>query len=66
MQVTVTLDDELLDRLQRFTGVSDPAKLIDAGLRLVIAHATMHRLTSGCESGDSGESELRGVLTPDR
>ena len=44
MQVIVTVDEELLERLQRLTGVADPGRLVDAGLRTLAARITLTRM----------------------
>ena len=61
LTVVVDVDEEVLERLQRLTGVGDTTQIVDAALRTLAAHVTLRRL------GVEGiRFELRGVLTPDR
>ena len=61
LTVVVDVDEEVLERLQRLTGVGDPTRIVDAALRTLAAHVTLRRM--GVEEI---RLELRGVLTPDR
>jgi hypothetical protein len=61
LTVVVDVDEELLERLQRLTGVGDTTRIVDAALRTLAAHVTLRQL------GVEGiRFELRGVLAPDR
>ena len=59
--IVVDVDEEVLERLRRLTGVDDTTRIVDAALRTLAAHATLRRL--GVEEI---RFELRGVLAPDR
>ena len=59
--IVVDVDEEVLERLRRLTGVDDTTRIVDAALRTLAAHVTLRRL--GVEEI---RFELRGVLAPDR
>ncbi len=44
MRTTVTLDDELLERAQRITGLTERAALLRAGLQALIERESARRL----------------------
>jgi Arc/MetJ family transcription regulator len=44
MRTTVTLDDELLAKAQKLTGIEEKAVLLKEGLKLVIARESARRL----------------------
>jgi len=44
MRTTVTLDDELLERAQRITGLTERATLLRAGLQALIERESARRL----------------------
>lgn len=44
MRITVNLDDALLEKAQRLTGLQEQTALIDAGLKALVERESAHRL----------------------
>lgn len=57
MRTTLNIDDELLERARRLTGISEKTALVHAGLEALIARESARRLA---ELGGS-ERALRSV-----
>jgi Arc/MetJ family transcription regulator len=46
MRTTVTLDDELLERARRVTGIRENSELVKAGLEALISRTAARRLAA--------------------
>ena len=46
MRTTLNLDDELVVRAQRLTGIKEKTALLHAGIEALIAHASAQRLAA--------------------
>jgi Arc/MetJ family transcription regulator len=44
MRTTVTLDDELLAKAQKYTGIQEKSVLVDAALKALVEREAAHRL----------------------
>jgi len=44
MRITVSVDDELLRKAQKYTGITQNPELFTAGLRALVERAAAHRL----------------------
>lgn len=53
MRTTINLDESLVDKARRLTGIDEPTALIHAGLRALIARESARRLArlGGSEPG---------------
>lgn len=60
MRTTVTLDDELLEKAQQITGVTERKELINEAMRALIARESAHRLAR------LGGSDLQAQAGPRR
>jgi Arc/MetJ family transcription regulator len=60
MRTTLILDDELVDRARRLTGLQEKTAVVHAGLEALIAHASARRLAN------LGGSEPRARRAPRR
>jgi Arc/MetJ family transcription regulator len=60
MRTTINLDDELLEKAQRLTGVKERTALIHEGLRALIARESARRLVR------LGGSDPRAAAPPRR
>jgi Arc/MetJ family transcription regulator len=46
MRTTLNVDDDLLNRARRLTGITEKTALMHAGLEALIARASAHRLAA--------------------
>jgi Arc/MetJ family transcription regulator len=44
MRTTVTLDDELVAKAQKYTGIQEKSVLVDAALKALVEREAAHRL----------------------
>jgi len=59
MRTTINLDDDLLEKAQRLTGIKDRTALIHEGLKMLIARESARRLVSLGGSDPHAEAPRR-------